>query len=169
MKMLLVIALAVLSGTGCVHYEDLCGNAVFIFVESGTRKVETNFRDNRLLRSDVVVRGSMTQWRPGPLWKVQGYYTLSLELDASVPVENIDLSVVSGHQGASGYLSIPIFRAESFVGKRQLVPFEVGGDNPDARLVLQFGTKGDPRRREIELRDVWSGKQNQAVETTRGT
>ena len=166
MKRLLLLSLACLLLAGCVHHESLCGNMVFIFIEGEVRKVEANFRDDRLLHSDVMVRGSMTEWRPGPLWKVQGYFTLAIELEATAPIENVDVAVESGRQGASSYSKIPVFQAESFVGKKQLVLFDVGGDAPDAQIVLLFGKKDDPRRREIEIRDLWNRGQNQPLQGT---
>ena len=169
MKRFLLLALICLLGAGCVHKEPLCGNMVFIFIENEVRKVEANFRDDRLLLSDVIIRGSMTQWRPGPLWKAQGYFTLSAELESVEPVENVEVAVVYGRQGAAGYSSVPIFQSESFVGKKSLAAFDVGGEIPDARIVLYFGKKGDPMRREIEVNDLWKSRPNLSLQRNAST
>jgi hypothetical protein len=143
-----------LLAAGCASRPTLCGNAVFFFVEGDMRKIEANFRDDRLLKTDVVVRGSIQEWLPGPLWKVQPYFTCSLELESSAPVENLELSVEDGSPGDGRYAKVPLFRSGSFVGKARLPDFEVGGLVPSASLILSFGKKDDPKVRELEIKEL---------------
>lgn len=104
-----------------------------------------------------------------PTLESSGYFTLVIELESTEPIENIDVAVVSGRQGTSSYSCIPVFQAESFVGKKQLVSFDVGGNFPNAQIVLQFGKKDDPRRREIEVKDLWNRVQNQPLQRNAST
>mgnify|MGYP001156628325 CR=1 FL=1 len=166
MRRLLFIPLICLFVSGCVHSEFLCGNAIFVFFEGEVRTVEANLRDDRLLHTDVFIRGTMAEWRPSPKWKAQGFFTISVELEATAPIENVGVFVVSGRQGSGSYASIPVFQSESFVGRKQLVSFDVGGDIPDAQIELSFGKKEAPLHRKIEIKDLWNGVPNQSRQPT---
>ncbi len=168
MRRLLLIPLICFFVAGCAHREFLCGNAVFVFFEGEVRTVDANLRDDRLLRTDVFIRGTMSEWRPGPKWEAQGFFRISVELDATQPIENVEVVVVSGRQGSGHYASIPVFQSESFVGRKQLVSFDVGGDDPDAQIEFYFGKKEAPLRREIEIKDLWNGGPNKRPETNAG-
>jgi hypothetical protein len=156
MKWLPLLALTGLLFAGCAHRKDICGNWFFAFFQGEVRRVEANFRDHRLLHSDVIVRGLMTEWHPNPMRKgAHAYFTVSLELEAAESIKDIRVTVDQGSYGGSYLASIPIFQAETFAGGKQLASFDICDDNRDANLTLWFRRGDGLKRVGLSIHDLW--------------
>jgi len=163
-RFLPVVLLALLSG--CVHHEFVCGNALFVFIDGGVQAFTVNFRDDRLLKSDVILSGHLQEWTPGPKWNVEPYFSVSATLDAKEKIAVIELAVEHGTTGAHSYSRVVVFKAVDFVGSTEILPFDFGGAQPDGQVVLNFKRGDEWLRREVDLSTLLKKSPNQAPEPT---
>jgi hypothetical protein len=151
---------------GCAHQEFVCGNALFIFLENGSFQFSENFRDDRLLKSDAILAGSVEEWAPGPKWKVEPYFIVSATLNVKSKLHAVELAVEYGTAGDALYSRVVVFSANDFSGSIQVPRIEFGGSKPSGRFVLSFKADEDWRRREIEFGTLMKKKPNQPPEPT---
>ena len=166
MKRAALLLLATLL-SGCAHQEFLCGNALFIFIEGDAQEFVVNFRDERLLKSDVILSGSAQQWVPGSKWKADPYFSISAALDVKTKLPAVELAVEHGTAGAPLYSRAVIFSASDFSGRVDIPRFEFGGSQLNGRLVLSFRQSDDWKRIEVEMAALLTKRPNQALQPTR--
>jgi len=159
------LTLLCLMSAGCAHKEFICGYAAFIFVEADRHDFSVNFRDDRLLKSDIILSGQIQKWTPGPLWKASGYFSIAAEIESKEEIFDVQLALVRSSAGDPSYLSTTVFQSDDLVGKAKITPLELGGISPDTKLILHFKIKiGEDKfklTRELEIAKLLPAEANQ--------
>jgi len=144
MKKLLPVLLCFIA-SGCAHKSSYPLSAYLVYYDGGTKDFRVNFRDDRLLFSDVFLSGQIQEWKPLVKENRESYFGFTTDLEAKERISDIRLVIEQGSRGSSSFSSIILFQASDFIGKTKIAPFEIGGISPKATLFLYF-KQGDEER-----------------------
>ncbi len=163
---------------GCAHQNWICEGGQDSYLTGDAEEFRVNFRDDHILKSDVILIGSMQLGRRAVLHRVKlvsdekpvqsstpgddrSMVIVSARLDSNEVFEEIEIAIEHGVSGSKDYSRDLLFRASGFRGIASIEPTECDGAIEGARLVLNFKRDREWFRLESQVTRIPEKRPNQ--------